>query len=616
MAFWNADTDLEAADEVREFFSTFADTQSSRRSQSERYATVCEGMEMTHLGPWGYSYNALMPRFPDEDIPIIRNVAYSLVDTLTSKIGAIDPPLPACLTNKGSWKDRRQASDLEQLVRAEYLSPKGMFPTLHQCWIAALRLAAGATGSAAVQYYPDNGRVGARIHDTLDMAWSQDMRVQVVTTWMPLDDAKELFPDSEDILALSVGEPPAQWSRPTKNGNRLTEFVCIYEAWRGGTAEKPGKYVVCTVQGAALKNEDYPHAKPPIVWLTCIPHLYGPLGHCMVHHIYESMRRDNLILSRVDKAINKTNGSTVFADKNKLVNPEILMTTEDQMVVWTNEPYQPSFNSQPGFAPEHLNVAQGHYQDAHDISGMAQSHTAGVRQQGVDSAIGQRYVAALVNERFAALQGRYIQAVAVDSAEIIIQILCEIFDEDPKLMRLVPGQDTLREVAGNVALKGIETLKYVIQPYAVSGNKGNPADRMQTAYEMKQLGILSNQGFASMQGQGQDLPEELDDVDIQRQWVEKQMYRWQFASDEEIQDPEFYVPPFELMRVGDALVQVVDGYLEAQMDNLEPERLDFYFMFIADCSYILEKTGASAPVPSEVPPTGTTPIPPLPGIGA
>lgn len=548
-----------------------------------------EAMELTSLGPYGYSYSNCTAQFDDKEIPIIRNVAHSLVDTLTSKIGAIDPPLPAMLTNKGSWKDRRQAADLEQLVRAEYQTPKGLHPTLHDVWIAALKLAAGATGSSAVQFYNDNGKVGARLHDTLNMAWSEDLRTQALITWLPVDDVVELYPEDEDLIRQCAGDPPAEWHVPTKSGMQVTDYVCLYEGWRGGSGNKPGQYVVCLKHGDALRVDPYPHQRPPLVWLTLIPHMYGPLGHCLVHHIYDSMVRDNLILSRVDRAIQKTNEKTIYAHKQDFVNSQALTEVDDVKVVWMQKANftKPQIESEPGFAPEHLQVADRHYEDAHQISGLAQSHTAGVRQPGVDSAIGQRYVSALINERFAALQRRYTQAVAVDSAEVIIQVLCDIFEEDPKMMRLAPGQDTLKEIAGAVALKGIEELKYVVQPQAVSGNKGNPADRMQTAYEMKQLGMMSDASYMAMQSQGYDLPEEGDDADIQRQWVEKQMYRWQFSSDEEVEKPDFYVPPFELMDIGQALNIVVDGYLEAQMNDLEPERLEFFFMFIGDCSAIL-----------------------------
>ena len=88
-------------------------------------------------------------------------------------------------------------------MRAEYASPKGFHATLHDLWVAALRLCSGATGDAAVQYFNDGGKVGARIHDTLSMAWSPDMRVQACVTWLPVEDAIELDPDSEDDIRAS-----------------------------------------------------------------------------------------------------------------------------------------------------------------------------------------------------------------------------------------------------------------------------------------------------------------------------------------------------------------------------------------------------------------------------
>jgi len=620
-SFWDPELDdFEAAEGLRAYFARFASIQQSRRSLAERYATVVEGMRMSSLGAYGYSYDSVENDFFDEtEVPIIRNVAFAVVDTLTSKIGAIDPPLPAMLTNRGSWKDRRQAADLEELVRAEYKQPKALWPNLHDLWIAALRLAAACTGVVAVQFFAACGKVEARIHDTLDMAWSPDLRTQCCVTWLPVEDAIDLWPDAEDDIRASAGEPPDEWRVPTRSGEKLVEYVAVYEGWRGGTADKPGRYIACVKNGGAIVNDEYPHERPPFVWLGCTPHLYGPLSHSMVHHIYESMKRDNLILSRVDKAIAKTNQSERWVDQNKLVNPDALASTEDVKIILCNEEYQPGIVEARGFAPEHLQVADRHYQDAHDISGMSQSHSAGTRQEGIDSAIGQRYVAALVNERFASLQQRYVQAVAVDSARVIIQILCEIFEEDPKLMRLAPGEDTLKEISGKVALKGIEQIKYVIQPNAVSGNKGSPSDRMQTALELKQLGILSDTAFTAVQGQGMDLPEELDDQDIERQWFEKQFHRYMFASDDEIAEPEFYEAPLEHVKIGQAVLQTVQAYLEASIDDLEPERLDFFFRMLADLSSLAPDpaTGQAASVgaPPSAPAPGPTmaPAPQIPG---
>jgi hypothetical protein len=625
-SFWSKGlSDADAAEALRGYFARFSSVQESRRQLAQRYATVVEGDTMTSLGPWGYSYSCPdsggSNTFEDSEIPIIRNVAFAVVDTLTSKIGAIDPPLPAMLTNRGSWKDRRQASDLEELVRAEYKQPKGLWPNLHDLWIAALRMAAACTGTVAVQFFASGGNVDARIHDTLSMAWSPDMRAQACVTWLPVDDAIDMWPDSEDAIRASAGEPPDEWRVPTRNGEKLIEYVAVYEGWRGGCGDKPGRYVVCVKEGEAILNEEYPHERPPFVWLGCTPHLYGPLSHCMVHHIYESMKRDNLILSRVDKAISKTNESERWVDQSMLVNPDALASTEDVKIILTNAPYEPGVVEAAGFSDKHLMVADRHYQDAHDISGMSQSHTAGQRQEGIDSAIGQRYVAALVNERFASLQQRYVHAVAVESAKVIIQILCEIFDEDPKLMRLAPGEDTLKEISGKVALKGIEQMKYVVRPAAVSGNKGSPSDRMQTAMELKQLGVLSDSAFAAMQGMGMDLPEEVDDADIERQWFDRQFQRYMFASDEDVLDPDFYQAPFEHFKPGQALLQTVQAYAEADIDELEEDRMGFFLRMIADLAALAPdpSTGQAATVgtPPGMPgaPGGATmaPEPQIPG---
>lgn len=629
LPFWLAKNDDDAATGLRQEFAKRRSIQSARREMAEQYAAVTEAMCLNALGPWGYSYDTSCPKFAEGDIPLIRNAGFAIEETLTAKIGAIDPPLPSMLTDKGSWKDRRQADDLERLVRAEFTQPQAHHANLHELWIAALKLAAGATGLSAVQFYADqDGKVGARIHDTLSMFWDDTGRTEGCITWLPVEDVVELYPDSELDIRAAAADPPAEWGRPTLDGQKMCDYVAVFEGWRTASAKgkRAGKHVVCVSQGAALLVRDYPHQRTPFVWLAAIPHLYGRDGHCMLHHVYQSMRRDNLILSRVDKAINKTNERTTFAAKEDLENPAALTGTDDHVVIWLKDGTckAPTTESPAGFAAEHLTVADRHHADTFSISGMAESNTQGVRQEGIPSAIGQRYAAALVNERFASIQRRYVQAVAVDSTYAIIQVLCEIFEDDPKLLRLAPGQDTLREVSGALALKGIESLKYVVQSEAVSGNKDNPADRMQSAYEMKQLGILTDEQYVAMQSHGEDLPHELDQTDVQRRWIEWQMHSWMFASDEEFAQPDFYLAPNPGLAVPEATLQVFEGYLEAQMDKLEPDRLDLFLTFIADLGALpppatpqpAAPAGPGLPVPGAPPAPGFTPLPQQQGLAA
>lgn len=596
LLFWNSEDPAASGIALLDQSKRYDGLNSVRRESAMKNGSLYEGLQLSSLSPHGYAVEAGSGpggayTFWGDKTPIIRNTCHAAVDTFVSKIAALDTPKPAMLTTEGSWRDRRQAKDLERLVEAEYLSPKGEFATLHELWIHAFRLAAAATGAVIVRFYADAGAVNAKIHDTLDASVSPDGSWAILKTWYEVDDAIELFPDHESELRTAAKNPPPDYADPQADGSMTPEKVCVYEGWRGASGDDPGVYVVA-IDGQTLIHEEYPHDRPPLVKLVIIPHLYGPWGHSLTHHMYESIRRDNLMLQSIDRSVSKSSRQTSFVDRDQLVDKDSMNSSDDNLVIATNGPPSQAVHvvSPLGFHPGHLQLAEQHRADAHAIVGVSEMHSAGRKEPGLDSGIAQRYVAALINERFAAVQRRYVQAVAVDSAKIIIQILCDIFQDDKKLTRHWPGQDSLREVSAAVALHGIESLKYLIRPAAVSGSKNSPADRQQSAFELFKSGILSPDAYAGVQSNGYDLPEELDERDTQREWIDRQIERYMFASDDEVEQPEFYQSPLRHMDVPRALLRVIDAFLDAQLERLETQRLELYLMLFADLDSLLAET--------------------------
>lgn len=602
--------DQERADRLRDFFGRDRDSRASRRETALCYASAVEGMVLSSLGPYGYDYDIDVNVFDGEDFPIIRNTAHEQVATLVAKIGANNPPIPEMLTTRGNWPARRQAQDARDLVRAEYTRRQGQYADLHQLWIAALRICSGATGAVAVQFFAHGPDVGARIHDTLDMAWSECKDEQASVTWLPVEDMVCEYPDHEDLIRRCAGVPPPEWRPPSSDGYVMDQWVAVYEGYSASRHGRKGVKIVCLNEGPALEADEWEHSRCPYVWLVCVPHMYGPLGHCFIHHVWESFKRDQYLLAKVDRAIGKATSNTTYAHKGSLVDPSALLTTGDHRVIELNPGATvPTDVMGPGFAPEHLTVADRHYEIAHNVTGLSEMQSQGVREEGIPSASGQRYIASLVNQRFADLQGRYEHAVAVESAECILMVLCDIVRDDPKLMRLTRAEDSLRELSAKVALKGIDSIKYTFRPAAVSGSVDDPPARMQTGFEMMQLNLLSKPAYAGLQGNGMDLPAELEREQATIRWTQHHMYRWAFAPESEREKPDFYVPPFEHIDPLVMLPLLIDGYQEAQLEELEPERLEYFLMAIADVKEIARRTTAASAPPTAAPPiTGPAPI--------
>ncbi len=471
-----------------------------------------------------------------------------------------------------------------------------------------MRIAAAATGSVAVKVcvYPNEPKVSHEIHDTLTMFFDYgeltygDLLTVGEITWFDIERLCEIFPgpENEQRIRKSAEKPPEEFQPPAGTTSYVTEMVALYEGWRGSHAGKPGKYCAAVKDGP-LEFKDYDFPRPPFVWFVIDPHLYGILGHPLTHQVYESVKRDNLILAKVDRGVSKAIRGLTLVNKAALQDPTAFDSTEDDMVVDTPDPGGTVQHiSPPGFNAAHLDVAERHWLDAHNVSGMPEMHTASKAQPGITAAIADRQVAARLNERFAAVQRRYVQAVAVDNTKLIIQALREV-RERGKFTRFWPGKKFLEEITSDVL--DLDDTKYKIRPAATSGRANSPEGRLQLAFELRQMGILSDDGFAAVQ-QGYDTPEELDDRDVQREWLETEINRWLFAPDEEVEKPDFYRGPLKYVDLPAAIDRVVKGLLEAQMEQLEEDRLEFFLLFLSDLDTALQQSTANqqGPAPSTV----------------
>lgn len=601
--FYNAKTPEEAAQRLITLATANKAQQEMRRQLAAKYASLYEGLHISGLAPYGYTTDSTH-YFKDqnaEKIPIIRNAAHSIVDTFVSKIAALETPKPSMMTTHGSWSDRRIAKKLELLVEAEFFEPQGRFATLEELWIHAVRIAAAATGSVAVKVtvYPNEPKVSHEIHDTLTMFFDYgeltygELLTMGEITWFDIDRLCEVFPGAknEEMIRRSAEKPPEEFQPPAGSTGIVPQMVALYEGWRGSHGGKPGKYCAAVKDGP-LEFKDYESPRPPFVWFVIDPHLYGILGHPLTHQVYESVKRDNLILSKVDRGVSKAIRGLTLVNKQVLSDPTALDTVEDDLVLDTPDPGGSVVHvSAPGFHPSHLDVAERHWLDAHNVSGVPEMHTASKAQPGITAAIADRQVAARLNERFAAVQRRYVQAVAVDDTKLIIQALREV-RERGKFSRFWAGKKFLEEITSDVL--DLDDSKYRIRPAATSGRANSPEGRLQLAFELRQMGILSDDGFAAVQS-GYDVPEELDDRDTQREWLENEINRWLFADDEEVQRPDFYRGPLKYIDLPAAIKRVIDGLLEAQMEGLEEDRLEFFLLFLSDIDAALQQLAASAP---------------------
>lgn len=585
---------------------------STRRLMAAKFASLSEGVALQSLAPYGYSSQS-SHYFEHETtlVPLIRNTANGAIETFVSWIGSLDQPQPAMKTTKGKWTDKRKAEKLKLLVQAGYHERQGRFTDTHQMCRHGLRMAIAATGSVAVKVtaYPNEKKVSKELHDTLSMFFDYGELEHngFITlgekTWFDPERLMEIHPGFDDLITRNMKAPPQEHNILGSTG-KVKKLVCLYEGWRCTTAERCGVYLAGLEDGTCLTRDEYDYPTPPFAWLVVNPRLWGPLGQPMTHYIYESCKRDNMILATIDRSVMKTPKQQTYAELNNLDVPGSLDMVEDNQVIGIKDQSKPPHVvSALGFHPGHLELANQHRADAFQDSGIPEGKAGSKAEDGVPSAIGQRNIGAFLNKRFAATQTDYVQWVAVDIAELEIRAMRVLAKSDPKFARKWPGKKFLLEVDADVL--DLDDSKYSIQVEAEGGQVSSPAGRSQAALELKQMNILSDEGYAAAT-QDYDTPGAIDRITAQTEWLDEQMYNWCFASDEEAADPEFYKSPIKFIGLEQAVQRVVDGLVQAQMDELEPERQEYFLLFLADldaalkakAAYVKSLQAAAAPAPA------------------
>jgi hypothetical protein len=136
----------------------------------------------------------------------------------------------------------------------------------------------------------------------------------------------------------------------------------------------------------------------------------------------------------------------------------------------------------------------------------------------------------------------------------------------------------------------LEDDRYIIQIYPVGEVKNTPADRLQLIQELNAAGKVSDDALLQTI-QYLDSAKELESVSRQRELVESYIDQWLDATPETEQDGTFrYRPPIPWMpSLPDALVQVAQSYLEAEMDEVPDYNKDFFLRFMQELDLEIQK---------------------------
>jgi len=622
---WTEMTGDALGQEVVKIGRALWDADYSRRSNMLANIRRYEGRKIPSLDSWERGPNQALDV---EEILIRWNLCRTLTDTVTAKIAGSQQPKISFVASNADWSTRRKGPKLEACIAGSWACSQEPYSDIWDLGCAVFRDAA-VCGLGAVKVWSDND-AGRVVHertfpwqllvDPRDAQYGRPTHLFQATS-ISRAALIALFPEKKKALKEFRASSELETTLAVANeyvfpsGSKpVSDLVPCFEWWSLPlSVDCPGKHVLAFA-GGVLIEEPWERDTFPFACVRWSREFAGWHGHALIDDISEIDSEMNDVLARVVRTVRLTGMGTLYIHETDTVTA---VDNQDATVVRWAGNVPPKFEQAAPISPAHLQLIQTLKASAYEFSGVNEMSATAQKQPGIESGSAIRMVADLQSERFA-LVWRSYQQMFVEVARHDVACYRELAQKDPTFSARWPGNGFLQTVPWE-AVDLADDL-YVIQIASAPSVKGTPADRLQTAEELFASGTLSKDALLAVRSY-LDLPGELDRVSRQRNVIERYIESWLDATPEEIETMKkadgspLVRPPLPFMRLEDALLQVVDAFLDAELNDAPDEIKDLFLRWIEMADSEIQKRAQRMAALSAPPPAPNAPgamMPPTP----
>lgn len=614
----------QAAAAVLQIEEDYQKTQTWRRSRGRRLAGMYHGRNLNtpFMRDATFSWSSDPNNTSDVDadldeIRLIRNKSFEYIETYVSKVAAEENPQPALMVTDGDWELKRKVTLNARLLEAEYDQRQGNFSDLYALAYQGLRIASAATGSVAAKIYPwpEEDRVVVELHDTLDMFLDDteltynNPRTYGEVTWWPPARLVQSYSKHADKIRTAL-EPRKDRGGLVFTGgdSQLTELVPVWEAWAVKLGKQTGRHIAFLRDGTVLLDEDWDEPEAPFAFLHTSPALAGFWATPMMELVYDEILKVNEILSTADFAHTHTPKQVHYVHEESLHDIGDIETVATIKVVRVKDrAYVPHIENPAPFSRFDMELLAEHERGIARTLGIDEMHSGAKAEPGLPSAVAQREAASRFDDRAAVAHRAYTQWVAVDMARHLLKAQRALYEANHAFKRKWTGELFSKEIkAKDIIDLDLEALAVRIKP--IGEKKNSPEERVQYAQELAEQGAIPFEAYMSVL-EHYDTPGETRVIKTQRRWVAWQIDAWLMTGEDE---PVEYHSPRPWMRKQDALVQVIDALMEAELNDVPQDRLQYFLDFVAELTQMMSAElappqAAQAPLGGMQPSAGAQP---------
>lgn len=538
-----------------------------------------------------------------------HNFGARVMDAIDAKIFALERTKVQFVVSDGGWSVKAAAVKASRFIEGQMSEPSGIFKDVWEAWRHGARLTTIATTACMMFFWtdPSQNKIVTELDDTLNI-WVETgglpydgySAIGRITYWEPHKLAAR-FPKFRSEI-LQAAQDPKQLTRwrelysdDEDDEDADDELrVPFIQGWRMqyGDPENGGVDGVqmCAIPGLVLDRRKYDSPDPPCVRMCPMPQLAGVWGRTIFERCIAADRRYNEILNSLDSAERLTPKGALVYDPTASDEEQLKALVKDVIMIPHTGPMDraPQYTAPAPFHPASLDLLKLHKDAIFDLPGMNEAHATMALGKGM-SGVAIRLLKQEVYEIFAPLEDEFTRCVGPETAKQIIRCAKELQSEGgfTSLWKGGDKQGWLQEIGAEV-FDILDKHKYRVEPAAVSGTVNTPADNVELAKELVQIGIISGEAYAQIL-QTYDVFNATGNAlsQAEERFIERQIDDWLYA-DLETARARFMAPEIWMDRDLGITLKVGGAYLQARLDMVDdmndPEvtaRLGFFKQFMS-----------------------------------
>lgn len=538
-----------------------------------------------------------------------HNFGARVMDAIDAKIFALERTKTQFVVSDGGWSVKAAAVKASRFIEGQMSEPSGIFKDVWEAWRHGARLTTIATTACMMFFWtdPSQNKIITELDDTLNV-WVETGGLPYdgysamgrITYWEPRKLAAR-FPKFKAEI-LQAAQDPKQLTRwrelysdDEDDDDRDDELrVPFIQGWRmqyGDPNEGGVKGVqICAIPGLVLDRRDYDSPDPPCVRMCPMPQLAGVWGRTIFERCISADRRYNEILNSLDSAERLTPKGALVYDPTSSDEEQLKNIVKDVIFIPHTGPMDraPQYTAPAPFHPASLDLLKLHKDAVFDLPGMNEAHATMALGKGM-SGVAIRLLKQEVYEIFAPLEDEFTRCVGPETAKQIIRCAKELQKEGgfTSLWKGGGDQGWLQEIGADV-FDVLDKHKYRIEPQSVSGSVNTPADNVELAKELVQIGIISGEAYAQIL-QTYDVFNATGNAlsQAEERFIERQIDDWMYA-DIDVCKRRYMAPELWMDKDFGMTLKVGGAYLQARLDMIDdmddPEvtqRLGFFKTFMS-----------------------------------